>query len=174
MNVALSDVFLANLPKEIRETYKPIHMKQPNIVFLYMFDWFIMKYGCTTTKDCKENWQRIAATWHPFKGFKPLAMRLFIGASYTSTASYPINDCGIIDIGLRIIKHCGMYAEEYKYWILHKKEVPPIIKMINSFKEFWANAIALANQTAVLALQHGYGMTAMNNNALVALYGDSL
>jgi hypothetical protein len=41
MNTALSDVFLANLPKAIRETYKPIHIKQPNTVFLQMFDWFI-------------------------------------------------------------------------------------------------------------------------------------
>ena len=41
MNAALFDVFLANLPKVIRETYKPIHMKQPNTVFLHMFDWFI-------------------------------------------------------------------------------------------------------------------------------------
>jgi hypothetical protein len=41
MNAALSDVFLANLPKVIRETYKPIRMKQPNTVFLHMFDWFV-------------------------------------------------------------------------------------------------------------------------------------
>ncbi len=50
MNAALSDVFLANLPKTICETYKPIRMKQPNTVFLYMFDWFITKYGRTTTE----------------------------------------------------------------------------------------------------------------------------
>jgi hypothetical protein len=86
MNVALFDVFLANLPNAIHETYKPIRMKQPNTVFLYMFDWFITKYRHITTKDCKENWQRMAAIWHPSKGFKPLAMRLFIGASYASNA----------------------------------------------------------------------------------------
>jgi hypothetical protein len=57
MNAALSDVFLANLPKAIRETYEPIRMKQPNTVFLHMFDWFIMKYGKTTTEDSKENQQ---------------------------------------------------------------------------------------------------------------------
>jgi len=57
MNAAFFDVFLANLPKAIRETYEPIHMKQPNTVFLHMFDWFIMKYGNTTTKNCKENRQ---------------------------------------------------------------------------------------------------------------------
>ncbi len=30
-------------------------MKQPNIAFLHMFDWFIMKYGRRMTKECKEN-----------------------------------------------------------------------------------------------------------------------
>jgi hypothetical protein len=78
MNAALSNVFLANLPKAICETYKPIRMKQPNTVFLHMFDWFITKYGRTTTKERKENWQRMAATWHPSEGFEPLATHLFI------------------------------------------------------------------------------------------------
>jgi hypothetical protein len=62
MNTALSVVFLANLPITICETYKPICMKQPNTVFLHMFNWFIMKYGHTTTKDREENWQRMVAT----------------------------------------------------------------------------------------------------------------
>ncbi len=84
MNAALSNVFLANLLKAIHETYKPVHMKQPNNVFLHMFGWFITTYGRTTTKDREENWQRMAATWHTFEGFEPLAMRLFIGTSYTS------------------------------------------------------------------------------------------
>jgi hypothetical protein len=79
-----------------------------------------------------------------------------------------------IDIGLRIIKHCGMYTKEYKNWILHENAVPPIIKTINSFKEYWDGTIALVNQNAVLALQHGYGMTTMDDDALVATYNDLL
>jgi hypothetical protein len=174
MNAALSNVFLANLPKVICETYKPIRMKQPNSVFLHMFNWFITKYGRTTTKDREENWQRMATTWHPSKGFEHLAMHLFIGISYASTARYPMDDRDVIDIGLRIIKHCGMYAKEYKNWILCENAVPPIVKKINSFKEYWADTIALVNQTAVPASQHGYGMTAMDDDALVAAYDDSL
>ena len=50
MNAALSDVFLENLPKAIRQTYEPIRMKQPNTVFLHMFNWFMEKYGKTTTE----------------------------------------------------------------------------------------------------------------------------
>jgi hypothetical protein len=114
MNVALSDVFLANLPKLIHEAYELILMKQLNTVFLHIFDWFITKYGRTTTEDCKENWQRMATSWHPSEGFEPFAMCLFIGASYASTARYSMDDHDVIDIGMRIIKHFGMYAREYK------------------------------------------------------------
>ena len=55
MNAALSNIFLTNLPKTIHKTYKPIHMKQPNTLFLHMFDWSINKYGKTMTEDCEEN-----------------------------------------------------------------------------------------------------------------------
>jgi hypothetical protein len=174
MNAALSNVFLANLPKVIHETYKPIHIKQLNTVFLHMFDWFITKYGRTTTEDREENQQRMAATWHPSKGFKPLATRLFIGTSYASAARYPMDNCDVINIGLHIIKRCGMYAKEYKNWISHENVVPSIIKMIDSFKEYWANAIALVNQTAILVSQHGYRMTPMDDDTLVATYNDLL
>ena len=36
------------------------------------------------------------------------------------------------------------------------------------------DAIALVNQTAILAPQHGYGMTAMDDDTSVASYGDLL
>ncbi len=43
MNLALAKIFLAKIPKAICKTYKPIRMKNPNTVFLYMFDWFTNK-----------------------------------------------------------------------------------------------------------------------------------
>ncbi len=54
------------------------------------------------------------------------------------------------------------------------RTVSQIVKTYDSFKEYWADAIALVNQTPVPALQHGYGMTAMEDNALIAWYGDLL
>ena len=174
MNAALSDVFLANLPKAIRDTYEPIRMKQPSMVFLRMFDWFIMKYGKTMTEDREENRQRKDADWHPANGFEPLAMRLFIGASYASVARYPMDNRDVIDIGLRIIKRCGMYSEEYKNWIARENECPPIVETIDSFKEYWADTIALVNQTVAPASQHGYGMAAMDYDASIASYSESL
>jgi hypothetical protein len=57
MNAALSDVFLANLPKLIRNGYDSIRMGSPNTVFLHMFQWFIKKYGITAAEEREENWQ---------------------------------------------------------------------------------------------------------------------
>jgi hypothetical protein len=55
----------------------------------------------------------------------------------------------IIDIGLRVIKRCGMYAKEYKAWIgmenAGKLASPCVKQMLDSFKGFWSNAITLIN-----------------------------
>jgi hypothetical protein len=58
-----------------------------------------------------------------------------------------------------------MYSEVYKNWIACESESLPIVKLINSFKEYWSGAIALINQMAALASQHGYGMAAVNNDS---------
>ena len=67
-----------------------------------------------------------------------------------------------------------MYSEDYKGWIARENETPRITQTINSFKEYWADAIALVNQTAVPATQHGYGMATMDDDALITSYGESL
>ena len=53
-------------------------------------------------------------------------------------------------------------------------ETPPIAKTIDSCKEYWADTIALVNQTAAPASQHGYGMAAMDDDASIASYSESL
>jgi hypothetical protein len=176
MNAALSDMFLTNLPKLIHDGYDPIRMGLPNTVFLHMFDWFIKKYGITMAKKREENQQQMAADWQHTDGFEQLIMRLFLGTFYASAARYPMKECDIIDIGLHVIKCCGMYAKEYKAWIGIKNAgqlANPCIKQtIDSFKGFWPNAITLVNQTSILALQHGYGMAAMDDNGgSIVLYG---
>jgi hypothetical protein len=85
-----------------------------------------------------------------------------------------MDDRDVIDIGLRAIKQCGMYSEEYKNWIARENEIPPIKETIDSFKEYWTNMITLVNQTAAPASQHGYGMAAMDNNASIASCSESL
>ena len=80
----------------------------------------------------------MVADWHPSDGFEPHAVHLFIGASYTSTALYPMKDCDLINFGLHVIKHCSMYAKEYKNWISFKNKDSSIIETIETFKEYWA------------------------------------
>jgi hypothetical protein len=85
----------------------------------------------------------------------------------------------IIDIGLRVIKRCRMYAKEYKAWIGIKNAGqlanPHVKQMLDFLKGFWSNAITLVNQTSVPALQHGYGMAAVDvDGSSIALYSESL
>ena len=176
MNLALANVFLANLSTAICGTYKPTWLKNPNTVFLHMFDWFIKKYGKTTTKDHES---KTAADVRQMASHQWLqapcnTTHLFIGTSYTSATQYPMGDCNVIGIGLRVIKHCGMYSEEYKNWLARKNKSPPINKTINSFKEYWSGAIGLVNQTAALALQHSYSMAVVDNDTSIALYNETL
>ena len=66
------------------------------------------------------------------------------------------------------------HSEEYKNWIAREHETPPIVEMIDSFKEYWAAAISLVNQTSTPAANHGYGMAAMDDDTSIAAYGESL
>ncbi len=121
----------------------------------------------------------MATNWQPTDGFEQLVTRLFLGVSYASAARYPMEERNIINIGLCVIKRCGMYAKEYKAWIGIKNAgqlVSPRVKQtLDSFKGFWSNSITLVNQTSVPALQHGYGMAAMDDNGgSIASYGESL
>jgi hypothetical protein len=143
MNAALSDVFHANLPKLICDGYNPICMGLPNTVFLHMFDWFIKKYGVMTAKEREENQQQMVANWQPTNSFEQLVTRLFLGASYASAARYPMEERDIIDIGLCMIKCCGVYAEKYKAWIGIKNAGqlanPRVKQTLDSFKGFWSS-----------------------------------
>jgi hypothetical protein len=144
-----------------------------------MFNWFIKKYGITMAEEREENRQQMATNWQPTNSFEQLVTRLFLNALYASAARYPMEERDIIDISLRMIKPCGMYAKEYKAWIGIKNAgqlaLPHVKQTLNSFKGLWSNAITLVNQPSIPALQHGYGMVAMDNNgSSIASYGESL
>jgi hypothetical protein len=121
----------------------------------------------------------MAANRQPTNGFEQLVTRLFLGTLYASAARYSMEECNIINIGLRVIKRSGMHAKEYKALIgienAGKLANPRIKQTLDSFKGFWSNTITLFNQTSVLASQHGYGMAAMDENGgSIASYGKSL
>ncbi len=145
MNPALSDIFLANLPKLIHNGYNPICMGLPNTVFLHMFQWFIKKYGIATAEEREENWQLMATNWQPANSFEQLVTRLFLGASYTSAARYLMEECNIIDISLRVIKCCRMYAEEYKVWFgmenAGQLASPRVKQTLDSFNSLTAKSV---------------------------------
>jgi hypothetical protein len=108
-------------------------------------------------------------------GFVILVLCLFSGATFVGCTGFMMNDHGIVNIGLHMIKGCGMYANEHKAWISRDAIRPKIVKNLNWFQTFWAAKITLVNQTAIPASLHNYGMAAVNNNDTSVLsYGKSI
>jgi hypothetical protein len=67
-----------------------------------------------------------------------------------------------------------MYSKEYKGWIARENESPPVTETVEMFKNYWSKAITLINQMASPAVQHNYGMTAMDDDMTGASYGESI
>jgi hypothetical protein len=57
---------------------------------------------------------------------------------------------------------------------VRENESPPVTKTVKTFKNYWSEAITLVNQMASPAVQHNYGMTAMDDDATGASYGKSI
>jgi hypothetical protein len=148
MNTALVDVFLEALSSQVRASFLQRCLCKPNIIFVDMFVWFFSHYGKTTVGDRKANHQRMAADWHPVDGFGTLVLCLFPGLAFAGCTNFTMADRDIVDIGLRIIKWCGMYAKEFKAWIAREAIRLRIVETLDSFKTFWAAKITLVNQTA--------------------------
>ena len=178
MNAALVDVFLCLLSSGVRASFEQMRLQMPNIIFTELIDWFTDKYGSTTPEDRDANRLRMAVDWHPSEGFDALTIRLFKGGAYSNACGYPIHARDIIDIGIRVIKRCGLYSEEYKQWIARGKAnaaaTPQVVETFDSFKTFWAEKITLVNQTAIPAALHGYGMMATADDESVISYEESL
>jgi hypothetical protein len=77
MNIALADIFLECLSSQVRASFQQQCLREPNLVFIHMFLWFVNHYEKTTSEDCKANRQCMAADWHPFNEFDHLVLRLF-------------------------------------------------------------------------------------------------
>jgi hypothetical protein len=61
MNSALANVFLEAMSSQVHASSQQQCLREPNIVFVNLFLWFVNQYGKTTAKDCKANRQRMAA-----------------------------------------------------------------------------------------------------------------
>ncbi len=175
MNIALTDIFLDCLSSQVHTSFQQRCLNQPNIVFVEMFIWFVHHYCKTASKDRKANCQRMAANWHLVDGFDILVLRLFSGTVFTGCTGFLMNDCDIVNIGLHLIKRCGMYGEDYKAWFACKAIRPKIVETLDTFKMFWAVTITLVNQTAIPASLHSNRMAAINDDdTSIALYGKSI
>jgi hypothetical protein len=173
MNTALADVFLEAMLAQVRASFQQRRLHEPNIIFVDLFLWFVEQYGKTTAEDREANRQCMATNWHPTDGFNALILCLFTGTTYASSAGYKMNNVDVVGIGLRLIKRCGMYAEEYKAWIAREAIQPRVTKTFDTFKTFWAAKITLVNQTAIPASLHGYRMAATkDNDASVISFGE--
>jgi hypothetical protein len=118
MNTALIDAFLDLIPVVFKQSYEQTRMENPNSVFHEMFAWFVTKYGCTSAEDRAANRNAMAHDWHPSQGFELLVAHLFRSATFTNLAKYPIPDDDIINIRIRVLHRTGLFAEEYKAWIM--------------------------------------------------------
>ena len=147
MNAALIDVFLNAVSVEVRAAFQQWRLREPNIVFVDMFEWFAQHYGTLTAEDRDANCQRMATNWHSGDGFDALTLRLFTGVAYANATGYPIVNRNIVDIVIHVIKQCGLYTEEYKSWIAQATATPRIVKTLNTFKMFWADKIMLVKQS---------------------------
>jgi hypothetical protein len=120
----------------VRASFQQQRLRKPNNIFVDLFLWFVNQYGKTTAKDREANRQRMAANWHPANRFDALILHLINGAAYASSAGFKMNNVDIVDIGLRIIKQCRMYGEEYKAWIACKAIRPRIVETVDTSKRF--------------------------------------
>ncbi len=55
MNTALANVFLEAMLAQVHASFQQRRLREPNIVFVDLFLWFVKQYGTTTAKDCKAN-----------------------------------------------------------------------------------------------------------------------
>ncbi len=118
MNTTLINTLLSLIPAAFKLLYEQEWMMNPNAVFQQCFDWFVIKYGCTSAKDRGTNQRAMAADWHPLMGFDLLALCLFHGVTFKSLSGHLIMDKDTINIGMCILNCMGLFPKEYKTWIL--------------------------------------------------------
>ena len=118
MNAAFINTLLSLIPTAFKLLYKQERMMNPNAVFRQCFNWFVTKYGRTSAKDHETNCTAMAANWHPSMGFEVLTSCLFRGVTFASLSGHPISDKDTVDNGVHVLNCTGLFAEEYKMWIL--------------------------------------------------------
>jgi hypothetical protein len=99
-------------------------------------------------------------------------MHLFIGFSYTSAAHYPMDDRDIIDTGL--CQALWNVCQGVQKLDLTQERGPTNRQDYQLLQGILGQRDCTHQSDCCPALQHGYGLTAMDNDALVAAYNDLL
>jgi hypothetical protein len=113
------------------------------------------------------NCTAMALEGHPSQGFELLVVCLFWGAMFANLAKHPIPDYDIIVIGLCVIHQTDLFPEGNKAWIMCGNNTTNNMDFV-AFCIFWETAVNIASFTATPALQHGYGMNAVEGGASAA------
>jgi hypothetical protein len=142
-------------------------MMDPNAVFRQCFNWFVTSMDVLPPKIVKPIVRQWPPTGIPRWDLR-FTSRLFRGVTFASLLGHPITDKDTVDICVRVLNCTGLFAEEYKTWILQGDNAENAIDFA-AFKSFWENAVQIAAFTSVLASQHGYSMVATNNDASASL-----
>jgi hypothetical protein len=173
MNSTLIDALLNLVPLVIKQSCKQVQIENPNFVFCRMFAWFVMKYGRTSVDDREANCTTMTLELHLSQGFKLVVVCLFQGNTFANLPKHPIPNNNIINISICVIHQTGLFAEEYKAWIM-RGDNPTNDMDFAAFCTFWETAINIASFTANPALQHGYGINAIENDASAASLTDAI
>ena len=158
INKALNDTFLELCPAEYTKEFREQRISNPNSFFRDVFQQFLDLYGEADEHDRKENKERMEAEWHPNDGIQKLINQINTGREYAHFANQAIGDPEAVDIALRVLMHCGLFAVEYADWQAQAD------KSWLNFKNFWKVKCRLKKKT-VRAGQIGYGMSSLEGAA---------
>jgi hypothetical protein len=164
MNTALGDRFLSLIEEVYKTEFLEERIRNPEMSFRDIFQWFLGRYGVTDEGDRDDNKKRMEADWNLQDGWHKLERQIEEGIMYAVFTGYAMHDYDIVDIAVRVIMRTGLFAQEYKEW--HGRALPD--KSWRHFKQFWKTQIDLIKRTTKNAGSFGMGMNAMGDGA----YGD--
>ena len=118
MNAALINALLSLIPTAFKLLYEQEWMMDPNAVFHQCLTGSSQSMDVLPPKIVKPIIQQWPPTGTPQWKFEVLTSRLFCGITFASLSGHPITDKDTVDIGVRVLNHTGLFAEEYKTWIL--------------------------------------------------------
>ena len=83
-------------------------------------------------------------------GIPPKVLSSSLGLFHGATFANPIPDVDIVDIGIRVLNHTGLFSKEYTAWITCGDDANNSMNLA-MFCSFWETAVNIAAFTATPA-----------------------